>query len=78
MHPAIATAVALQHQADLLRAAEHHRRARLVRAARPARRPALATLTASATETAQRLRLRAAQQLGPRSARRSAVEPCCA
>ena len=75
MHITIAQELAAARQAEMLRAAEIHRTARLARASRPTPRPtrraALATLARSATEIAQRLRRRPGQVTALGSPRQS-------
>lgn len=78
MHPALATDLALARQTELLRAAEDRRRAGLARAARPARRPAPATIAASTAVSLQRLRGRAERLASWASPRQPSADPCCA
>jgi hypothetical protein len=78
MHPTIATELAAARHAELLREAEHRRRVRVARDARPAGRPVLTTLTTAVTEAAQRLRRSAGELARLRAPEQSAVEPCCA
>ena len=76
MHPTTAIELAASHQADLLRTAEAHRRARLSRPAPPRRRraqPLVATVRTSQLLQGWRGRL-----LGRRPSRESGATVCCA
>lgn len=76
MHPAIVTELAAARRADLLRAAETHRTAHSVRAARPHIRPARHLPTVAAA--GRLLRIRGRMLFGRRSLHQSAPEVCCA
>ncbi len=77
MHPTLATEVAAVRHAELLRAAELHRRARSVRTSSPTGRPMRAVLGTAVSGAGHQLRLRAAQLIALGSVRQSTPAPCC-
>ena len=77
MHPTIATQLAAARHAELLRAAEQHRRARYARASSRAGRLTWAVLRVTVSGAGHQVRLRGGQLIAVGSLRQSTAAPCC-